>query len=129
MFKEYSDIFRKVIELADAYYKAECPKETIEETMDDLDDFEISNEKRALIEYLSNLDYEVIKVLQIIMYIGRDNIIEDNLSPQQKYLRERNYFDSQGWQEDKMIEIHQMTDKFPLVNYLNIGFKLLEINI
>ncbi|NYB73868.1 DUF3775 domain-containing protein [Sedimentibacter hydroxybenzoicus DSM 7310] len=131
MFEEYNEMFRKVIELAEAYYKAECTKETYESTIDfdALEDLKKDIEEKALEDYLDKLDYEVIKVLQTIMYIGRDGIDEKDISPQQIYERAREYFDSRGWHEDKMIEIYLMTEKFPLVNYLKDGFKLLKISI
>jgi len=84
-------------------------------------------EDKALREYLWNLDYEAIKVLQTIMYIGRDDFFKKDGT--YSYSEARAYFDKDGWQDDKTIEANQICEKSPLASYLlegckKIGFEL-----
>lgn len=82
--------------------------------------------KRELSEFLNSLDYEVIKALQVIMYIGKDsNYMESDGT--YNYEKTRKCFDHEGWADDKSIEVSQMVEKLPLDKYLKDGFEKLGI--
>lgn len=93
-----------------------------------IDDLEMRGKERELFDFLNSLDYEVVKALQVIMYIGRDSscIEEDGTY---SYEKSRKSFDKQGWNPDKSIEVNQMVEKVHLAEYLKEGFKKLNIAI
>lgn len=93
-----------------------------------IDDLVIRGKEKELFDFLNSLDYEVVKSLQVIMYIGRDSscIEEDGTY---NYEKSRKVFDKQGWNEDKSIEVNQMVEKVHLAEYLKDGLKKLNINL
>lgn len=82
----------------------------------------ISNKFNKLVEYLEELDYEDVQFLQTIMYIGRDGLVEGNVSAEQLYTEK---FNSLPW-NTKEIEISMITEKLPLDNYLNNGKEIIK---
>ena len=92
----------------------------------DVEDLAIKGKEKELFDFLNSLDYEVVKALQVIMYIGRDSacIEEDGTY---NYEKSRNRFDYQGWNGDKSIEVDQMVQKPHLNEYLKKGFEKLNI--
>lgn len=136
--RHYYNIFKVVIDMADERYKeykAEFDKADtdgdgiVEYTLSDIgniDDLAMKGKEKELFDYLNSLDYEVIKALQVIMYIGRDSsCMEDDGT--YSYERTRKSFDSTGWNDDKSIEVDQMVQKIHLNEYLRNGLKKLEI--
>ena len=92
----------------------------------DVDDLVIKGKEKELFDFLNSLDYEVVKALQVIMYIGRDSsCMEDDGT--YSYEKTRNSFEQQGWNDDKSIEVHQMVEKIHLYEYLKNGFDKLKI--
>lgn len=74
--------------------------------------------------YVKTLDYEMVKIIQIIMYIGRDGSILTN--PVEIYIIARREFELNGWNR-RDIEENQMLNKLPLHDYLENGCKILGI--
>lgn len=91
-----------------------------------IDDLAMKGKERELFDFLNSLDYEVIKVFQVIMYTGRDSscIEEDGTYD---YVRIRKHFDQKGWNKNKSIEVNQMVEKCNLATYLKEGCKKLNI--
>ena len=79
-----------------------------------------STEKDALANYLDKLDFETIKVLQTIMYIGRDSTYKLN-DGSYDYDYTRNHLHKKGWKNPKAIEVEQFVSKYPLAEYLRKG--------
>lgn len=75
---------------------------------------------------MDELDFETIKVLQVIMYLGRDREYDKQDTPEEIYRKDREYFDSQGW-NTQSIETNQMIGKVPFDQYLEIGLEILQI--
>ncbi len=73
-----------------------------------------------LINYISELDYETIKDLQCLMYLGRDNDFT-RYKGIERLIKYRESKDRDGWNSDKLVEVWQMTDKVPLGDYLIKG--------
>lgn len=92
----------------------------------DVEDLVIKGKEKELFNFLNSLDYEVVKALQVIMYIGRDSdcMEEDGTY---NYEKSRERFDYQGWNDDKSIEVDQMVQKPHLNEYLKKGFEKLNI--
>lgn len=116
MSKEYGDIGKKerrsIINLADF----------IEE-----DDSVRQNYRTQFNAYLNFLDFEVVKVIQIIMYLGRDEDYNRDDSVADIYRNYREDFDKKGWSTQE-IEISQMLSKSPrLYGYFLNGYKILKI--
>lgn len=87
-----------------------------------------NGKEKDLFDFLNSLDYEVIKTIQTIMYIGRDTYFEEK-DGTYNYKNAREIMDRQGWQKDKELEVNQMVGKMPLAKYLKDGFKKLNINL
>ncbi len=79
---------------------------------------------KALSAYLKSLPFSIIKDLQVLMYIGRDENYMESGIKQFKDLKSS--FNKRGW-DSKSIEIHQMTEKTPLHRYLSQGKKVLGL--
>lgn len=92
----------------------------------DIDDLPIKGKEKELFDFLNSLDYEVVKVFQVIMYIGRDSFCEEE-DGTYNYTETRKYFDERGWNPDKSIEVYQMVEKVDLATYLKDGCKKLNI--
>lgn len=84
--------------------------------------------EKILDNYLNSLEYEEIKDLQTLMYVGRGDAESDKEETgMQKFTALRKYFDRRGWHDDKSIEVNQMTEKMPLDRYLIDGKKILNL--
>ncbi|MEB9611472.1 DUF3775 domain-containing protein [Bacillus cereus] len=137
MFKELNGVFKDVISLARdsrLYYERHV-QQGVAYSIQDIQEFNRSSvgkefaEKEQLLEsYLEKLDFETIKTLQTIMYLGRDREYDKADTPEEIYRKERGYFDSRGW-NTKDIEINQMTEKAPLDQYLEAGLEILKITV
>lgn len=79
--------------------------------------------ERALNKYLLDLDYEIIKDLQAIMYLGRDKDFADMLSGEKRFEAIRR---SLTWDKNKSVEVYQMTEKLPLYEYLAKGTEIIK---
>jgi hypothetical protein len=136
LFKEYIEEFRRVVKLSRDHrisYEKYSANNTISQELQNIKNEVLSGQKsliwrkeKALEDYLMQLDFEIIKILQTIMYLGRDKDYSNRDSPKDIYLEQRRYFDNEGW-TTKEIEINQMTEKLPLDQYLEEGFKILNI--
>lgn len=88
------------------------------------DDADLPEEKE-LINYLVSLDFETIKVIQTLMYIGREGGCKGD-TPYEIYTKERAYMDERGWSK-KAIEAAQIEEKMPLGAYLINGLGILQV--
>ena len=131
IFEEYSTILNDVIELAKERRMYDEKYGLKSGSLVELMEFEETEEGKKLKqydkdldEYLQGLDFEAIKIIQTIMYLGRDNDYP-NLCPEQRYKRIREEFDKSGW-KSKSIEISQIAEKLPLDKYLKAGIDILN---
>ncbi|TXR98724.1 hypothetical protein DN390_16395 [Bacillus sp. SH7-1] len=138
MFEELNVVFSDVIRLARdhrVYYDQYGMKSMSttpdgfrkrEEFRNSPEGKELSRREKELDAYLDGLDFEVVKTLQVIMYLGRDRDHDKEDIPQEIYRKQRAAFDFQGW-NTKSIEINQMTEKLPLDEYLQDGLRILGL--
>lgn len=141
MFNEFTDIFKDVYLLANKrredYERYGLSEISMNESgMKKYEEYQQSDNKRIvdaseqeLERYLLSLDFELIKIIQSIMYLGRDEdyYLED--SSEQRYLKKRQALElGMGWNTIK-VEINQMVEKVPFDKYLLNGFKILGIQI
>jgi hypothetical protein len=131
MFEQYNEIFNRVIELARKRREYNENYGLHSGSLEDFEKFDETEEGKQLqqydkeiVDYLEKLDFEVIKIIQTLMYLGRDDEYP-NLIPEQRYKKERQYFDKKGWQT-KSIEIGQICEKMPLDKYLKSGLDILQ---
>jgi hypothetical protein len=82
----------------------------------------------ALEQYMTNLSFDDVKMLQTVMYLGRDRDYDQSLSSHAIYSDYLQYLGINGW-NSKEIEINQMTEKVPLADYLRNGLEILEVSI
>ena len=79
---------------------------------------------RDLCNYLNSLDFEDIKYLQCLMYLGRDGDYDPELPIEQRLPEQIKYFNGRGWSSID-LEINQMTGKGNnLAKYLCDGMTL-----
>ena len=156
MIEKYAEILKTVYKLAIIrnqeelkHYKEDYPDGQMSFSIDDIKEHEDTS---GLLEFLSEQDMETVKVIQTVMYIGREYTpeteeeyiirTEKNLEnpeieidpPQlrakdpEKVLQEW-LADSSGVSEwkDKYIEIDQIYQKMPLDEYLERAFLILDI--
>jgi hypothetical protein len=136
MFEKLKDIFSTVTKLAfdrrityeGAGIKSRKSGENSDKLFESIKNPNKQSPEYKLQNYLENLNFETIKIIQTIMYLGRDNEYSNFQSPKARYEKLREDFDKQGW-ATKEIEIRQMVGKIPLDEYLNKGFEILEIEI
>lgn len=138
MFEELNGVFLDVIRLARdhrGYYEKYGMKSLTttpdgfrkqEEFKKSSEGKELSRREKELDAYLNGLDFEVIKTLQVIMYLGIVRDYEKQDTPEEIYRKEREASDSQGW-NTKDIEIYQMTGKLTLDEDLKNGLRILGI--
>ncbi|MFL0197637.1 PIN-like domain-containing protein [Clostridium sp. WILCCON 0269] len=86
----------------------------------------IKEAEKELRDYLHELDFETIKIIQTIMYLGRDGDYNEEDRVDERYSKFRQDLDELGWSK-KDIEINQMVNKIPLDKYLIKGLKILGI--
>lgn len=92
--------------------------ESREKTYNSNNKSEFEKLDKSLENYLYNLTYDEVKSLQAIMYLGRDQDYDKNLSQQEIYNSQYEYFDKTiGW-NSKELDINQMHEKLPLGAYL-----------
>lgn len=116
MFEFKKEILREVYELAKDKH-----------TQDSINNKDkLTKERKVLDDYLNSLDFEDVKMIQTIMYLGRDKGYTTNNSSEETYRKNREYMDNVGW-NDKGIEVEQIIQKLPLDEYLEEGFKILGI--
>ena len=80
----------------------------------------MKNAENELFEYISNLDYESIKDLKTLMYLGRDCEYEQYYG-MERFDMCRKFWDEMGWNDNKMIEVENIAEKLPLGEYLIKG--------
>ena len=90
---------------------------------------EYRKEKKSvsvLVAYLNSLNYESIKNLQTLMYLGRDQDYSDADSYDDRFDHYRKFLDLQnGWKNDKSVGVLQMTKKSSLAEYLRNGLTII----
>lgn len=80
--------------------------------------------RKALENYLDSLNYDVIKELQVLMYLGRDDAYADELIGMNRFQKYCAEFDCKGW-NSKEIEINMIIEKLPLADYLIKGKEII----
>ncbi len=132
MFNDLKEELKKVYLLAKERHLEEstCVDDFTVENLRDTyaKDLSYSAKENELFDVLNGLDFESIKIIQTIMYIGRDHDYDRNDSYETRYKKYRESLDFRGWNE-KEIEVDQIVQKVPLDNYLKDGFEILGINL
>lgn len=119
------EIIRIASERSDEYWSKNKEGEPVELSWD-IDELAYSGKEKELFDYISSLDYEEIKTIQTIMYIGRDGSCAEE-DGTYDYFKTRKRMDAKGWNEDKDIETMQMVEKIPLADYLRKGCEKLNL--
>lgn len=135
LFIDKKQILRDVISLADTWRNAHDSYGFEGGSITEMRAFESTPEGQRinalaikLVNYLQSLDYDDIKMLQTVMYLGRDQDYDKSLTPHFIYQNEFDYFKKHGW-VSKEVEINQMTEKLPLADYLKSGLDILKVSL
>ena len=132
---EKSELIKEVIRLArerkNSHDKYSLKSGSMSELMEfhKTDDYQKVKEKKdALDKYLYELDLEDIKLVQTVMYVGRDyNIEEDGEVPSEIFKQKRAELEMSGW-NSITIEANQISQKVPLPDYLDKGLSILKFS-
>lgn len=133
---KYKDIVDNVIK----YAKQEINySEDHRIKLGDIDLIEIANRRNdsKLWRYLNSLDNDTIKIVEVMMYVGRDYsyVSEEGIdneeikhldTPFEFFTKVYNDFSDRGW-ESQSIVANQIYGKAPLDKYLERAIKLLNI--
>ena len=134
---KYKDIVENVIQ----YARQENNNYTDgnRKKMGDIDLYEAINRRNGskLWQYLNSLDYDTIKIVEVMMYVGRDYSIisEEGIeneeikhldTPLEFFTKIYDDFSDRGW-ESQSIVVEQIYGKAPLDKYLERAVKLLYI--
>jgi hypothetical protein len=135
LFNDKEQIFRDVIRLAEACKTAHDTSGFDGGSVKEIREFEttpsgqkIQAAEDALNNYMTNLNFDDVKMLQTVMYLGRDHDYDKSLSPLDIYNDHLEYLGRDGW-NSKEIECNQMTEKIPLADYLKTGLEILNVAI
>lgn len=134
LFKGKEQIFRDVIHFAEARKKAyDLTKLENGRIFEKASEFKLSpaelETEVSLKNYMNSLAFEDIKMLQVVMYLGREHDHDKTLStPLEIYNDYFKYIAGNGW-HSKEREINQMKEKMPLADYLKSGLEILNIEL
>lgn len=133
MFENLKDVLKDVYLLANERHLEEQSKyidgiRVANSHMPDIEELKYTEKAQKLFDFLNNLDFESVKIIQTIMYIGRDHDYNKTDSYKTRYAKYRKSLDNNGW-SDKEIEVSQIVGKIPLDVYLKDGFDILGIKL
>lgn len=129
MYKNHIEVYKKVITLAPAVrveYESNHREAEVVKVCDNIEElFTVADKEKALLDYLEEQDYEVIKNIMVIMYLGRDKVYDETQCPEEIFKQQRDCFENHWDERDILID--QITSKIPLDKYLRSGLRILEI--
>ncbi|MFY0781093.1 DUF3775 domain-containing protein [Peribacillus simplex] len=88
----------------------------------------IKVKKNVLSDYLLNLSFDDVKMVQTVMYLGRDKDYKKSQSNIEIYKSMLEDLGTNGW-NTKEIEVRQIAQKLPLADYLRSGLEILNVSI
>ena len=121
----------RVIELA-REYRIDYEKNGVKEFLLSIMEFDLDSilnqtqQEKDLYEYLMNTEFETVKDIMTIMYLGMERNYNQNDIPEDIYYKQRSLFDEEGW-EGKSRVVDQITSRVPLDEYLIDGLKILRL--
>jgi len=128
-------IFSELVEIADRKKRAKEQSGFDGGSAKEIQDFqktpegkEIQSIRRELSNYLSSLTFDDIKVIQTVMYLGRDQEHNPEDPPSKIFQDEFNHLDQSGW-GPKHAEEGQISQKTPLPDYIRKGFSILGLRL
>lgn len=138
MFDDFLPQFKEAVSLAknyeDAYLeelkKGLHPISTHASVREDNPDEKLASSilNKELVKLLNSFDFEAVKILQVLMYLGRDRDYDRREVPETVYKEHRMLLNSGGWKSQE-IEVNQMTSLIPFGTFLEQGFEILGIPI
>ena len=133
MFKELKDIINKIIslsselnEISDSDTKSYSRNGIINLGEIPAPSYDYISKHNELSNFLYDLDYETIKQIETIMFIGREIPLDSEETPEQIYNNMRNEANELKW-SNKEGEIEYIISKAPLADYLKKGMRILKI--
>lgn len=136
LFLETEHIFKHTINLAEAIDLKQKQAESHGSSIEEILAFdmtpagqEIQKATVALYDYLMTLSFEDVKLLQRVMYLGRDREYDEHLiAPMDIYNDFLRTFRKSDW-ETKDVEAKVLIQKGNLARYLKDGSKILGIQV
>ncbi len=123
MFEEMRDVLNEVIDLARE--KRGILDSSNDFNLEGMEESPYSTARKRLTDYLESLSYDQVRIIQTVMYVGRDTSYEmTDINPKDLYEEK---FNSLTWHENKSIEISQIVQKESLDEYLIKGIEILRI--
>ncbi|WP_273854038.1 DUF3775 domain-containing protein [Guptibacillus spartinae] len=135
LFEGKEQIFRDVIQLGEKWKVAVDRSSSDGGSPEDIRAFQLTEEGKKIRElneelesYLENLEFDDIRMIQTVMYLGRDRDYPKTESPEEIYENYLQDLSSDGW-NSKEVEIRQMTSKVPFSSYLENGLEILQVKL
>lgn len=137
--EEYGESIKKAIDLA-LEYEQECNEDFREKDPEEkgyyeadlssinIDELISSGKEKELIDFLEANDYELTKILCIIMWVGRDSSLQEK-DGTYDYSKIREDYDKSGWNPNKSCQIDYLVEKTHLFTYLRKGMEKLNIRL
>ena len=94
----------------------------------DVDDLVAKGTERELMDFLAERDYELTKILCILMWVGRDSTFQEN-DGTYDYSKIRESCDRNGWATDKLGQIDYLIGKMKLFTCFQKGLQKLNIHL
>lgn len=79
----------------------------------------------AIYDYLMELTFDDVKFVQTIMYIGRDESFDEDITAERLFAEKQREL---SWSTQK-IESSMIVEKMPLDDYLNKGIELIQTKL
>lgn len=92
----------------------------------DVDELVANGTERELMDFLAERDYELTKILCILMWVGRDSSLQED-DGTYDYSKIRSSLDRSGWEPNQLGQIDYLTGKMKLYTYLQKGLQKLNI--
>lgn len=136
---KYGELIKNAIDLA-FEYEQDCNEEFRKKDPDgvgyyesdlssiNIDELTPSGKEKELMDFLEENDYELTKILCIMMWVGRDSSLQES-DGTYNYSKIRESFDKGGWNTDKSAQINYLVEKFHLYTYLRKGIEKLNIRL
>lgn len=131
MLEQYIPIIHNVISLARNREKVpslmggNCSVKSVIDVFSAKENPEFERLDKELFNYLDSLDYETLKVIQTIMYLGKNNDYNRDLLGEDIYIDYRQYMDEIiGW-NTKEEAVLKIDEKSQLADYLENGLSII----
>lgn len=93
-----------------------------------IEDLTAKGKEKELMDFLTEKDYELTKILCIFLWVGRDSSLQES-DGTYDYDKIRDSIDKSGWEPDKLGKIDYLLGKQKLFTHIQNGLLKLDIRL